>query len=93
MTLLERGGNHVYRPPNHHGLGLHVEFVAEIDDEHGLAGRELPLELLGADPRDAQLAEKELAAGHLDAQVEPEGAGNYRDGPGAQAVGEDGSLG
>jgi hypothetical protein len=63
------------------------------DDEHGLAGGQLRLEFLGADPRDAQLPEKELAARHLDAQVKPEGAGDYRDGPGAQAVGKNGSLG
>ena len=39
MALLERGRSHVHRPPNHRGLGLDVELVAEIDDEHGLAGR------------------------------------------------------
>ena len=88
MPLLERGGSHVHGPRNHAGLGLDVEVVAEIDDEHGLAGRQLRLELLGADPRDAQLAEEELAARHLDAQIGPEGADDDHDGPAAQAVGE-----
>jgi hypothetical protein len=93
MILLKRGRSQVYRPRNHQGLGLHVELMAKINDEHGLASGQLRLELLGADARDTQLAEKELAARHLDALVEPEDAGNYRDGPGAHAVGEDGSLG
>ena len=71
-----------------HGLVLDLELVAEIDDEHGLVCAELGLELLGADPRDTQLAKEELAANHLDPQVEPEGDGDDHEGPAAQAVGE-----
>jgi hypothetical protein len=38
--------------------------------------------------RAIQLAKEELAANHLDPQVEPEGDGDDHEGPAAQAVGE-----
>ena len=79
--------------PNHSGLRLDVEVVPEISDEHGLASPKLRLELLGRDPRDPQLAEEELAARHLDPQVDHDGADSNHDGPTAHALGKMGRIG
>src|SRR5262247_4233027 len=60
---------------------------------NGLAGVELRLELFGTYPRDAQLADEELAAGHLHPQVGRHSAADDHEGPTAQAMGETGRLG
>src|SRR6266576_6866069 len=61
MRLFQFGGVHVQGPWNRFRLRIEIEGVAQVHDDHVLAGIDFPLEFFWRDPGDFQLTQESSA--------------------------------
>src|SRR5262249_26302837 len=88
MPRVELVDRHVQRAGDDRRLGLEVDPVAHVDDDHVLAAVELALELFRRDPRDVDLPQKAPAADVLPADVAADRPSPESQGPATELVEE-----